>query len=88
LRIDSDRGATEAFSRADAWHIPQEVNMHLSIIDLREGVCEVTGKEGEVVVILTDDQTTPAQVSFKALQGMLRFEARQQAKRAESTPSK
>jgi hypothetical protein len=55
--------------------------VHITIIDLREGVCEVTGKEGEIVAILTAEQTTPAHVSFKALQGMLRFEAKQQAKR-------
>jgi hypothetical protein len=56
--------------------------MRITIIDLREGVCEVSGKEGEVVAIVTDEQAQPAHVSFKALQGMLRFQAKQQAKRS------
>jgi hypothetical protein len=55
--------------------------MHIVIVDLRQGVCEMTGKEGEIVSILTGNEPAPAHISFKALQGMLRFEARQQAKR-------
>ena len=55
--------------------------MRISILDVRDGVCEMSGREGEVAIIETDDEPGRAAVSFKALMEMARFRAKQEAKR-------
>lgn len=51
--------------------------MRITILDVLEGVCEVSGKQGEIEM---DDPPARAAVSFKALAEMARFRARQAAK--------
>lgn len=50
-----------------------------------EGACEISGRQGEVVIIESDDGLTDASVSFKELQKMIRFRARQEEKLPGST---
>jgi hypothetical protein len=61
--------------------------MRITITGVKQGVCEMTGKEGEVVVIQTDDQPVPAEVSFKTLQEMVRFRAKQELKQEGPDPA-
>lgn len=52
--------------------------MKIVITDLMDGRCVMTGKEGEVIVIQTDEEPGPAHVCFKALQQLIRFHARRE----------
>jgi len=55
--------------------------MKISILDVSEGVCEVSGRQGEVAVIAVDDEPTPLRVNFKCLADFARFRALQAAKK-------
>lgn len=45
-----------------------------------QGACEISGRDGEIVVIESDDGLSDASVSFKELEKMIRFRARQEEK--------
>ena len=52
---------------------------------LPDGVCEVSAKTGETVLVESDDGLKDAVVSFAELQKMVRFRAIQEGKKATPT---
>ncbi len=61
--------------------------MRYTIKRLIDGVCEVSGKTGEVVLVESDDGLKDALVSFAELQKMIRFRGIQEQKqRGPETP--
>ncbi len=57
--------------------------MRMLITDLiADGTCEFTGKTGECLKVLFEQNAPPAVVSTKKFIELVRFQAQQQAKRA------
>lgn len=57
--------------------------MKITILDVHEGQCEATHKQGEVAVIRMDDQGATVELSFKALIELARLKAKQEQKTAD-----
>ncbi len=59
--------------------------MKIIILDVREGQCEATHKQGEVAVIRMDDQGGTVVLSFKALIELARLKAKQEQNTADAS---